>query len=64
MKINAPIITCLPRPFIILQGIQESEHPVMSAEMDGVILTVTGLDCAYAWSQPNGFTNYSVPDGY
>jgi hypothetical protein len=49
---------------MILQGIQESEHPVLSVEKNGVILTITGTDCAYAWSEPNGYTNYAIPENY
>jgi hypothetical protein len=59
-----PVIVCKPAPYVIMQGITKTECPVLCEEKDGILLTVTAVDCAYIWSQPTGDTNKAIPDNY
>jgi len=63
-KSPRPIIVCKPAPYIIMQGIIKSETPILVEEKDGILLTVTGVDCVYTWSQPTGDTNNAIPANY
>ena len=49
---------------MVLQGIQKTDRPVHLAEKDGVMLTVSAIECLYAWSEPNGRRNKSIPANY
>jgi len=58
------VIECKPRPYLILQALEDSFRPVVMMEEEGVELVVYALECAWVWSQPTGKTNLSIPEAY
>lgn len=58
------VLECKPRPYLILQALEDSYRPVIMMETEGVELVVYALECAWVWSQPNGKTNLSIPEAY
>jgi len=49
----------MPRPYIIVQPLQE-EILFEFSPLDDVVIQVTGVECEYTLSVPNGVVNYSL----
>lgn len=58
------VINCIPEPYLILQGVANSERIVDIIDKDQVTLTITAYECVYTMSQPNGLVNLACPEKY
>jgi len=57
-----PVIKCNPQPVLILRGNDESY--INMVENEGVLLSLSYLNCEYVMSQPNLKTNLAVAESF
>ena len=57
------VIKCDPQPFVILRP-GNNENYLDMQEKDGVVLSVSYVECEYVMSEPTGLTNLAIGPNY
>jgi len=57
------VIKCEPQPFVILRP-GKNENYLDMQEKDGVVLSVSYVECEYVMSEPTGHTNLAIGPKY
>lgn len=57
------VIKCDPQPFVILRP-GKNENYLDMQEKNGVVLSVSYVECEYVMSEPTGLTNFAIGPKY
>jgi hypothetical protein len=57
------VIKCEPQPFVILRP-GKNENYLDMQEKDGVVLSVSYVECEFVMSEPTGLTNFAIGPNY